>query len=89
MADVLARNPFTKAAPNRTVAIFPNDPPPRDALKNVAGKNDEELRLGKREIYVHYGAGMGTPKLKIPAAKAGTARSINTVAKLAAMASDD
>jgi uncharacterized protein (DUF1697 family) len=89
MVDVLARNPFTKAAPNRTVAIFLNDPPPRDALKKVAGKEDEELRLGKREIYVHYGAGMGKSKLKIPAAKAGTARNMNTVAKLAAMASDD
>ena len=47
---------------------------------------DEELRLGKREIYVHYPSGMGRSKLKIPAAKAGTARNLNTVAKLAEMA---
>jgi len=39
--------------------------------------------LGRREIYVHYGSGMGSSKLKIPAAKSGTARNMNTVAKLA------
>jgi uncharacterized protein (DUF1697 family) len=54
----------------------------------VTGKKDEELRLGKREIYVHYGEGMGTSKLKIPAVRDGTARNMNTVAKLAAMANE-
>jgi uncharacterized protein (DUF1697 family) len=48
---------------------------------------DEEIRLGAREIYVYYGSGMGKSKLKIPAAKSGTARNMNTVAKLAEMAS--
>jgi uncharacterized protein (DUF1697 family) len=50
------------------------------------GKADEEMRLGAREIYVHYGAGMGRSKLKIPAAKHGTARNMNTIAKLVSMA---
>jgi len=31
---------------------------------------------------------MGTSKLKIPAAKIGTARNMNTIAKLAAMAAE-
>jgi uncharacterized protein (DUF1697 family) len=39
-----------------------------------------------REIYVHYGEGIGKSKLRIPAAKAGTARNMNTVAKLAELA---
>ena len=39
-----------------------------------------------REIYVHYGEGMGKSKLRIPAAKAGAARNMNTVAKLAELA---
>ena len=42
--------------------------------------------MGVREIYVHYGDGMADSKLKIPAAKTGTARNLNTVAKLAEMA---
>jgi len=45
------------------------------------------MSLGDREIFVHYPSGMGRSKLKIPAAKTGTARNMNTVAKLAEMAS--
>jgi uncharacterized protein (DUF1697 family) len=86
MAAVLQANPFPDAAPIRTVAIFLDAPPPADARAHVTGQANEELQLGAREIYVHYGDGMADSKLKIPAAKAGTARNMNTVAKLAAMA---
>jgi uncharacterized protein (DUF1697 family) len=88
MADVAANNPFPEAAPNRAIAIFLDQPPPADTLATLSGQKDEEVRLGVREIYVHYGDGMGTSKLKIPAAKAGTARNMNTVAKLAEMAAE-
>ena len=86
MAAVLAANPFPKAAPNRTVAIFLDQQPPANALEAATGQKNEEMRLGLREIYVHYGEGMADSKLKIPVAKTGTARNINTVAKLAEMA---
>lgn len=89
LAAVLSANPFPKAAPNRTVAIFLDAPPPPDALKTITGQKDEELCVGVREIYVHYGAGMGTSKLKIPAAAPGTARNMNTIARLVAMARKD
>jgi len=88
MAKVSADNPFPKAAPNRTVAIFLDEPPPRDMLAGVRGRKEEEIKLGKREIYVHYGDGMGQSKLVIAAARAGTARNMNTVAKLAEMAAE-
>jgi uncharacterized protein (DUF1697 family) len=45
------------------------------------------MALGDREIFVHYGKGMGRPKLRIPAARTSTARNMNTVAKLAEIAS--
>ena len=86
MAAVLAANPFPKAPGNWTVAIFLDEAPPTGALGDIRGQQDEEVRLGKREIYVAYGAGMGRSKLKIPAAAKGTARNINTVAKLAELA---
>lgn len=86
MAAVLAGNPFPDAPSNRCTAIFLDRPPAADALDKVTGRKDEELHLGRREIYVHYGHGVGTSKLKIPAAKAGTARNMNTVAKLVEMA---
>jgi uncharacterized protein (DUF1697 family) len=87
MAAVLTKNPFKSRAPNATVAIFLDERPPLDALKTITGQAEEEVALGTREIYVHYGAGMGRSKLKIPAAKKGTARNMNTVAKLADWAS--
>ena len=88
IAAVAKANPFPKAAPNRTVAIFLDGAPPKDALKQTTGVAGEEMRLGLREIYVHYGDGMASSKLKIPSARDGTARNMNTVAKLAQMAAD-
>ena len=83
MAAVLATNPFQSRAPNQTVAIFLDEKPPKDTPKTMSGQGEEEVALGAREIYVHYGDGMGRSKLKIPAAMRGTARNMNTVAKLA------
>jgi uncharacterized protein (DUF1697 family) len=88
MAEVLADNPFPKAAPNRTMAVFLDRAPPADTLAGIRGRRDEEIKLGRREIYIHYGAGMGKSKLVVPAAKTGTARNMNTVAKLARMAAE-
>ena len=88
MAAILAANPFAHAASNRTVAVFLDEPPPSDALKFATGQRNEQLKLGLREIYIHYGEGMAGSRLKIPAAKKGTARNMNTIAKLAEMAAD-
>jgi len=82
LAAVLSENPFLDAAPNRTVAIFLDARPAADVLSDVSGQQAEELAVGKREIYVHYGQGMAHSKLKIPGAIEGTARNMNTVAKL-------
>jgi uncharacterized protein (DUF1697 family) len=82
LAAVLANNPFGSAAPNRTVAIFLDAPPPADVLDSASGQQTEEIALGTREIYVHYKDGIARSKLKIPAAGTGTARNMNTVAKL-------
>ena len=86
MAAVLAGNPFPQMPNNRTLVIFLDEPPPADCLLAVSGKVNEQVRLGTREIYVYYADGAGESKLKIPAAKNGTARNMNTVAKLAEMA---
>jgi uncharacterized protein (DUF1697 family) len=83
MAAVLDANPFKSTPPNRTVAIFLDATPPTNTLDGVSGQGVEEIALGIREIYVHYGDGMAHSKLKIKAAGKGTARNMNTVAKLA------
>ncbi len=82
IATVLAENPFADHAPNHTMAIFLDGSPPPSALDRVTGRQKEDLALGQRVIYVHYGEGMGGSKLKIPAAAKGTARNMNTVAAL-------
>ncbi len=86
MAEVLAKNPFQEMPGNRTVAFFLDGTPAADALDMVSHRTTEEVRLGLREIYAFYPDGMGDSKLKIPAVKNGTARNMNTVAKLAEMA---
>ena len=83
MARVLLDNPFVQAPGNRVVAIFLDDAPPANALDEARHRKLERLACGRREIYVHYGDGMADSRLLIPAAKAGTARNINTIAKLA------
>lgn len=84
LATALAENPFPDHAPNRVVVLFLDAAPPAEL--GVRGLRQEEIRLGRREIYVHYGDGMADSKLKIAAAAAGTGRNINTLAKLAEMA---
>jgi uncharacterized protein (DUF1697 family) len=88
MAQVLSDNPFQKAAPNRTMAVFLDRAPPADTLAGIRGQRNEEIGLGRREIYILYDQGMGTSKLVVPAAKTGTARNMNTVATLAKMAAE-
>jgi uncharacterized protein (DUF1697 family) len=86
MTAVLKANPLPKAEPKYTYVIFLDRRPLGDALDHAVGQVGEEMRLGDREIFVHYRSGMGRSKLKIPAAKIGTARNMNTVAKLAEIA---
>jgi uncharacterized protein (DUF1697 family) len=87
MRTILKRNPFSDKEPKHTYSFFLDEKPPSDALDEVRGRDGEELRLGLREIYVYYPTGMGKSKLQIPAAKLGTSRNLNTVAKLVEMSS--
>ena len=88
MAAVLAANPFPQMPGNRTVAVFLDQAPPNDALESVTKQTTEQIQFGLREFYVYYPDGIGESRLHIPAAKSGTARNMNTVAKLAEMAAN-
>lgn len=88
IADVLARNPFPDAPGNRVAVLFVDGPLPRDPLDGVTGIDGEQLRAGKRELFVFYPNGMGATRVRIPSEKHGTARNMNTVAKLAQMAAE-
>ena len=88
MDAVVRANPFTDRPGNNVQVFFMNEPPPTDldsSIRNRAG--DERVAPGTREVFVAYGEkGIGRSRIRIPAAEAGTARNMNTVAKLAALA---
>lgn len=87
MASIAAANPFADAPPKNVQAFFLNSAPPADLLDTVRNRGDERITAGRREVYVAYGEkGIGRSRLRIPAAEAGTARNMNTVAKLAELA---
>jgi len=88
MAAVVKANPFPDGRGNNVQAFFLNEKPPKDLLDTVRNRaDDERVAAGKREVYVAYGEkGIGRSRLRIPAAEAGTARNMNTVAKLAELA---
>lgn len=90
LAAALAENPFADAPPNRVIVIFLDAAPPTDTVQAAKHRAGERIALGRREIYVDYrdADGMRDSKLQIPAAKSGTGRNLNTLAKLVEMAAE-
>jgi uncharacterized protein (DUF1697 family) len=88
MEAVVRANPFADVPGSSVQAFFLNEAPPDDLLATVRNKTDDErIAAGRREVFVVYGErGIGRSRLRIPAAEAGTARNMNTVAKLAELA---
>lgn len=88
LEEVVRANPFTDAPATNVQAFFMNEPPPPDLLSTVRNRaEDERIAIGLREVFVAYGIrGIGRSRLRIPAAEAGTARNMNTVARLAELA---
>ena len=82
LGEVVANNPWPARPGNRVVAIFVDGPL---SLDGITGQRGETIELGSRHIYVDYHDGMADTRLRIPAAKLGTARNMNTVTRLAAM----
>jgi uncharacterized protein (DUF1697 family) len=81
--DVLTKNPFQNAEPARVGVMFFAKPVQKDFLDRVSTSTGEEVKIGKREVYIYYPNGMGRSKLKLPKqADEGTVRNINTVRKL-------
>jgi len=90
MAAVVRANPFGDAPGNLVQAFLLDRPPPKDLLDTVRNRaEDERVAAGTREVYVAYGEkGIGRSRLRIPAAEAGTARNMNTIARLAELAKE-
>lgn len=85
IAEVLDRNPFGDAPRNHVLALFAPGLIAKDVIDGVTGIKNEQIGLGRRELYVYYPDGMAETRLRIPIQKHGTARNMNTVAKLVEM----
>ncbi|HEV2043684.1 MAG TPA: DUF1697 domain-containing protein [Sphingomicrobium sp.] len=85
LAATAAANPFTDDKPSRVMAHFIAEEPVPAMLAEARDVAGERLALGPRAIFVSYGEGIGKTRLKLPAVKHGTARNMNSVAKMAAM----
>jgi uncharacterized protein (DUF1697 family) len=83
MAEAVERNPFGDDKPSRVMAHFIDEAPAQAMLDEARDIIGERLALGPRLIYVSYGEGIGKTKLKLPAVKRGTARNMNSVARMA------
>jgi uncharacterized protein (DUF1697 family) len=85
MAGLAAGNPFTDDKPSRVMAHVIDRPPTPAMLADARDVQGERLALGPRAIYVSYGEGIGSSRLKLPAVKLGTARNMSSVMKMAAL----
>jgi len=83
MAEAVKRDPFTDDKPSRRFAHFIDEEPVQAMLDEARDVQGERLALGPRLIYVSYGEGIGKTRLKLPAIKKGTARNMNSVARMA------
>lgn len=83
MAQAVERDPFIDDQPSRRYAHFIDENPVQSMLNEARDVAGERLALGPRLLYVSYGEGIGKTKLKLPAVKQGTARNMNSVAKMA------
>lgn len=85
MAEVVAGNPFGDDKPSRVMAHFIDAAPVKAMIDEARDAAGERIALGPRLLYVSYGEGIGKTRLKLPAVKLGTARNMNSVAKMAAL----
>ena len=83
MAEVAANNPFTDDKPSRVMAHFIAEAPTKTMLAEARDVAGERMAVGPRMIYVSCGAGIGKTRLKLPAVRQGTARNLNSVARMA------
>ena len=87
LGAILKANPFPEAEPSKVAVVFCAGNLPKGWLELLLIPGNEEVQPGKKEIYIHYPEGMGKSKLKLPPSTgAATARNVNTVTKLLALA---
>ena len=86
LAKVVADNPFADQPGNKLAALFTDRAVTLDGVRRAEA--GEQVVAGEGVLYIWYPEGMGRSKLVVPAGRDGTARNMNTVARLAELAAD-
>jgi uncharacterized protein (DUF1697 family) len=90
LQTVLSKNPFAESNPSQVGISFFKQLIQENYLKDFTNPGPEEIVVSGREIYIHYPNGMGQSKLKLPKMQEqGTARNLNTIAKLVEMCGEN
>lgn len=89
LAKAVAVNPFPEAEPSRVMVVFMDRQVPPASLRAIATPGGEQVAAVGKEVFVHYPDGMGQSRLRVPQMGVGTARNLNTVRTLLAMARDE
>lgn len=86
MHEVVAAVPFPDGEPGKVHVAFLTAVPPA-IPQGFTGPGGEQVRAGRRELYLYYPEGQGKSKLRLPLdGAASTSRNLNTVTKLAELA---
>lgn len=83
--QIVSDDPFREEPGSKVGVFFLSHAPDAAEMAKVVAPGGECVIAHGPELYVHYPNGMGRSKLKLPAARDGTMRNMNTVKKLAAM----
>ncbi len=86
IAKLVTDNPFADKPGNRVMALLTDDIIPKHPLDGAVGIRNEDVRLGRRALFVYYPDGMARTRLRLPSERNGTTRNMNTIAKLAELA---
>jgi uncharacterized protein (DUF1697 family) len=85
LAAIVAADPFPDAHGSQHMVFFMDAAPPGDLISQCRDVQGERLALGVRELYVDYGDGIRSTKLKFPKIGDHTGRNMNSVRKLTAL----
>lgn len=85
---LLESNPFPSANPSRVIVHLLGRKVTKEDLADIATPDGEEVESSSKAVYVHYPAGQGRSKVKLPFAKESTGRNLNTLRKVHAMLTD-
>jgi uncharacterized protein (DUF1697 family) len=85
--SIVLDDPFKNTHPSKVGVLLVSENLHKKIKEEFVNVTQEEIVVGKQEVYIHFPDGMGVSKLKWPVQlKNGTVRNINTLSKIVQLA---